>query len=252
MRGRRIGVDVGASAVKGAVVDLTDGGRAAWTVRETPPARTPHAIADCIADMARQWDCSGSVGIALPCTVLDGVAVTAENIDEEWIGTDAVELFEKALGGRTVTVLNDADAAGIAEARHGAARHPGTVLVLTFGTGIGSAVLRGGELVPNTEYGQMLVDGRIAESYVSAAVREREQLSWPEWIRRANRFLQVAEVVVSLDRIVIGGGITHYTFVWQDRLATRTPVVPALLRNDAGIVGAAMTAAEVEEHERWR
>ena len=180
----------------------------------------------------------------------DGFAHTAGNISPEWIGTNAEELFQARLG-RKVVVLNDTDAAGIAEARYGAADHPGTVLVLTFGTGIGSAVLRGGKLEPSTELGQLYVDGQVADGYASLSALRAERLLWPEWIDRANRFLQVVEEQDRYDLIVIGGGLTHESVHWEGQLVTRAPLRAARFFNRAGVVGAAL-AAELGIHEVFR
>ncbi len=168
----------------------------------------------------------------------------------EWIGTNAEELFQARLG-RKVVVLNDTDAAGIAEARYGAADHPGTVLVLTFGTGIGSAVLRGGKLEPNTELGQLYVDGQIADGYASLSALRSERLPWPEWIGRVNRFLRVVEEHDHYDLIVIGGGLTHEAAHWEGKLVSRAPLSQARFFNRAGVIGAAM-AAEHGVHEVFR
>jgi polyphosphate glucokinase len=247
MRRRRIGIDVGGTGIKGAVVDLEAGGQHPEEYRPTPTPATPDAVAAAVARMVAPWECRGRLGIALPFTVEDGIARTAGNISSEWIGTNAEELFSAALG-RTAVVLNDTDAAGIAEARYGAADHPGTVLVLTFGTGIGSAVLRGGKLEPNTELGQLYVDGQVADGYVSLSALRTQRLPWPEWIGRANRFLAVVEELDRYDLIVIGGGLTHEAVHWEGQLVTRAPLRAARFYNRAGVIGAAM-AAELGIHE---
>ena len=241
MRRRRIGIDVGGTGIKGAVVDLGSGGQHPEEYRPTPTPATPEAVATAVARMVVPWECRGRLGIALPFTVEDGIAHTAGNISREWIGTNAEKLFEAALG-RKVVVLNDTDAAGIAEARYGAADHPGTVLVLTFGTGIGSAVLRGGKLEPNTELGQLHVDGQVADGYASLSALRTERLRWPEWIERANRFLQVVEERDHYDLIVIGGGLTHEAMHWERKLHSRAPLRQAQFFNRAGVIGAAMAA----------
>lgn len=164
-------------------------------------------------------------------------------MDEAWVGTDAAALFSAAVG-RPVDVLNDADAAGLAEARFGAAQgRDGVVLVLTFGTGIGSALLNDGELVPNTEFGHLQLDGAAAEAYAAAAVRERQDLSWDEWGSRVNRYLHHLERLFTPDRFVIGGGVSRKFDKFAPMLDVRAEVVPAELRNQAGIVGAALVAA---------
>ena len=250
MRRRRIGIDVGGTGIKGAVVDLGPGGQHPEDYQATPTPATPDAVAAAVARMVTQWECRGRLGIALPFTVEDGIARTAGNISPEWIGTNAEKLFQTALG-REVVVLNDTDAAGIAEARYGAADHSGTVLVLTFGTGIGSAVLRGGKLEPNTELGQLHVDGEVADGYASLSALRSEQLLWPAWIGRANRFLRVVEEHDHYDLIVIGGGLTHEAAHWEGKLVTRAPLRKARFFNRAGVIGAAM-AAEHGVHEVFR
>jgi polyphosphate glucokinase len=250
MRRRGIGIDVGGTGIKGAVVDLGTGAQHPEEYQPTPAPATPDAVATAVAGMVAPWDCRGRLGIALPFTVEDGIARTAGNISPEWIGTNAEELFQAALG-RKVVVLNDTDAAGIAEAHYGAADHPGTVLVLTFGTGIGSAVLRGGKLEPSTEFGQLHVDGQVADGYASLSALRAERLPWPEWIDRANRFLEVVEEQDRYDLIVIGGGLTHEAVHWEGQLVTRAPLRAARFYNRAGVVGAAL-AAELGIHEVFR
>jgi len=173
-----------------------------------------------------------------------GTVRTAANVDPAWIGVDAARLFSDTLR-RPVTVLNDADAAGIAEVAFGAAGdRPGLTLMLTFGTGIGSALFVDGHLVPNTEFGHIQVDGEDGERRASAAAREREELSYPDWAQRVDRYLDVLEAGLWPDLIIVGGGVSKKAHKWVPLLSTRTPVVPAQLQNDAGIVGAALAAAE--------
>ncbi|MBL8927272.1 MAG: ROK family protein [Pseudonocardia sp.] len=246
---RRIGIDVGGTGIKGAVVDLASGAQYPWDYRATPTPATPDAVATAVVGMVDPWECGGRLGIALPFTLDHGIAATAGNISPEWIGRNAEELFAARLG-RKVVVLNDTDAAGIAEARYGTADHPGTVLVLTFGTGIGSAVLHGGKLEPNTELGHLHVDGQIADGYVSLSALRTEHLRWPEWIGRANRFLEVVEQD-HYDLIVIGGGLTHEAAHWAGKLVTRAPLRHARFFNRAGVIGAAL-AAEHGVHEVFR
>lgn len=247
---RRIGIDVGGTGIKGAVVDLASGAQYPKDYRATPTPATPDAVAAAVGGMVDPWECGGRLGIALPFTVEDGIALTAGNISPEWIGRNAEELFAARLG-RKVVVLNDTDAAGIAEARYGAADHPGTVLVLTFGTGIGSAVLHGGELKPNTELGQLHVDGQIADGYASLSALRTERLPWTEWIGRANRFLRVVEEQDHYDLIVIGGGLTHEAAHWEGKLVTRAPLRQTRFFNRAGVIGAAL-AAEHDIHGVFR
>ena len=173
-----------------------------------------------------------------------GVAYTAANVDKSWLGTHLAEGLASRIPG-TVQTLNDADAAGLAEMRYGAGRDKrGVVLMLTFGTGIGSALFTDGVLVPNTEFGHIQVDGEDGERRASAAAREREDLSYPHWAKRVDRYLDVLEAAVWPDLIIVGGGVSKKAHKWVPLLSTRTPVVPAELLNDAGIVGAALAAEE--------
>jgi polyphosphate glucokinase len=172
------------------------------------------------------------------------VAHTAANMDKSWIGTDLAASVARLIPGEVET-LNDADAAGIAEMRYGAGRDQGgVVLMLTFGTGIGSALFIDGVLVPNTEFGHIEVDGEDGEKRASAAAREREDLSYPHWAKRVDRYLDVLEASLWPDLIIVGGGVSKKADKWVPLLTTRTPVVPAELQNDAGIVGAALAATE--------
>ena len=243
-----IGIDVGGSQIKGAVIDPTTGKLQSERLSiDTPPSRTPVDVAAEVARMVGQLPARGPIGVTLPCVVQDAIALTASNIDRSWIGVDAGALLADALDGRDVVVLNDADAAGMAEARHGTvAGHEGTVLLLTFGTGIGSALLRAGKLVPNTEFGHIPVDGEVAERRAAASVRVSENLSWPGWCSRVNRFIEVVETVVRPDIIVVGGGISTDQEVphWWDLVTARASIVPAMLANNAGMVGAAMAGAD--------
>lgn len=242
--GPGFGIDVGGSGIKGALVDLERGELAAERVRiATPQPATPEAVCDVIAQvLAEAGAPGGSFGLTLPAVVTHGVVRTAANIDDAWIGTDVVALVEQRSGRRTV-VVNDADAAGVAEARFGAARDvAGTVLVLTFGTGIGSALIVDGQLVPNAELGHLELDGQLAELCASDAAREREDLSWPVWAARVERYLRHVDRLLWPDLVVVGGGVSKKADRWLPRIDVRPPVRPAELRNHAGIVGAALLA----------
>ena len=243
---RRFGVDIGGTGVKGNVVDIGTGEVLAPRVRlPTPQPATPDAVADTVGAVLTEHGWGGAVGITLPSVVKDGRAMTAANIDPAWQGTDAVALFSSRLGGRTVRVLNDADAAGLAEVRFGAGRdRAGVVVVLTLGTGIGSAVFLDGRLVPNTELGHLEVDGADAESRASSAARDREDLSWKAWAKRLTRYIGVVEDLFWPDLVVLGGGVSRKAHKWLPYLEVRTEVVPAALQNQAGIVGAAMAVEE--------
>ncbi|TQC43508.1 ROK family protein [Rhodococcus sp. WS4] len=236
------GVDVGGSGVKGGVVDLETGELIGDRIKLlTPQPSTPEAVAQTVAEIIRQAEWDGPVGITLPSVVTGGVARSAANIDKKWIGTDARTLFADALGGRLVTVLNDADAAGIAEDALGAGKDAkGVVILLTFGTGIGSAILHDGVLLPNTEFGHMEVDGKEAEHRAASSVKEKKDLSYKEWAAEVTRVLTRFENLLWPDLFIAGGGISRKHEKWIPHLTNRTPVVPAALLNTAGIVGAAL------------
>lgn len=239
------GVDVGGSGVKGGVVDLDTGLLVGDRIKIlTPQPATPDAVAATVADIVTQAGWNGPVGVTLPAVVTAGITRTAANIDPSWIGADARALFSRVLGGRPVTVLNDADAAGVAEDRYGAGRDvDGVVVLLTFGTGIGSAILNHGVLLPNTEFGHMEVDGKEAEHRASSAVKERKDLSYKEWAKEVSRVLTRYEDLLWPDLFIAGGGISRKSEKWIPHLTNRTPVLPAALRNEAGIVGAAFVAS---------
>ncbi|MBH0775106.1 polyphosphate--glucose phosphotransferase [Nocardia bovistercoris] len=241
-RGHAFGIDIGGSGVKGAAVDLATGELLHDRIKiPTPHPATPQAIADAVAKLVAEAEWDGPVGITLPSVVLDGVARTAANIDRAWIGTDARTLFSATLGGRTVSVLNDADAAGLAEDRYGAAKDfDGLVLLLTFGTGIGSALLYNGTLVPNSELGHLEIGGRETEHRAAASIKDRDGLSYPQWAAEVSTVLIGLENLFWPKIIVAGGGISRDSDQWIPLLTNRTPVLPAHLRNTAGIVGAAM------------
>jgi polyphosphate glucokinase len=239
------GVDIGGSGIKGCPVDLVAGELIGERVRvDTPQPSTPDAVYDVVRRVVGDFDWSGPIGVTFPGVMKGGVAHTAANVDKSWVGTDVDAGLEAVVPG-PVHTLNDADAAGLAEMRYGAGKdRGGVVLMLTFGTGIGSAVFVDGTLVPNTEFGHIQVDGEDGEHRASAAVREREGLSYPEWAARVDRYLDVLEGGLWVDLIIVGGGVSKKAHKWVPLLSTRTPVVPALLQNDAGIVGAALAAHE--------
>lgn len=250
--GLGFGIDIGGSGIKGAPVDLAEGRLSQQRLRiDTPRPSTPEAVAAVVGEIVRHFDWHGPVGIALPAVVKQGVARTAANIDPSWIGTDADALFAKQLerSEDDVAMLNDADAAGIAEVRYS---HPeaskGVTTLLTFGTGIGSALFLHGKLVPNTEFGHLEVDGHDAERRAAASVKDDEGLSYPDWAERVDRYLSVLEDLISPDRIVVGGGVSKKSEKWVPLLHTRSTVLVATRQNDAGIVGAALAAAEGIEH----
>ncbi|MGI4894659.1 MAG: polyphosphate--glucose phosphotransferase [Janthinobacterium lividum] len=245
-----LGVDIGGSGIKGAPVDLEAGQFAAERVRlETPQPATPSAIAPIVAEVLSSLNFDGNiphdtpVGITFPAVIQHGIARSAANVDESWIGTDAETLFSDALG-RRVVVVNDADAAGYAEAQFGAAKGVhGVVLVTTLGTGIGSALIVDGRLVPNTEFGHLEIGGHDAEKKAADSARERHDLSWQQWAKRLQRYYSHLEDLLWPDLIVVGGGVSKKHEKFLPLLDLRTPIVPAQLLNDAGIIGAASLAA---------
>jgi polyphosphate glucokinase len=239
------GVDIGGSGIKGCLVDLEIGQLIGERIRiETPQPSLPDPVYGVVAKIVESFGWNGQIGVTFPGVMKSGVTYTAANVDKSWIGTDVDAGLEKLIPGSVVT-LNDADAAGIAEMRYGAGRDQGgVVLMLTFGTGIGSALFTDGMLVPNTEFGHIQVDGDDGERRASAAAREREGLDYPTWAARVDRYLDVLEAGLWPDLIIVGGGVSKKAHKWVPLLTTRTPVVPAQLQNDAGIVGAALAAAE--------
>jgi len=242
---RGFGVDIGGSGIKGAPVDLHKGDLADERYRlPTPEPSTPAAVADVVRQVLDHFAWTGPFGCTFPAVVQHGMVRTAANVDASWIGTDAHKLLATATG-RQPLVVNDADAAGVAEVRFGAAKDlDGVVLVSTLGTGIGSALIVDGKLVPNTELGHLEVDGHDAESRAADSAREREGLSWKAWAARLSRYFQQVENLFWPDLIVVGGGVSKQADKWLPLVETRTTLVPAALRNSAGIVGAAALAAE--------
>lgn len=246
--GRGFGVDIGGTGIKGAPVDLDGGQFAADRLRiPTPSPSTPGAVADVVADIVGSFGAESGgqpIGVTFPAVIQHGVARTAANVDRSWIDTDVDALFTARLR-RQVHVVNDADAAGVAEARFGAARDvQGVVIVCTLGTGIGSALLIDGVLVPNTELGHLEIDGHDAESRAADSAREREGLSWEKWAQRLQIYFGTLEKLFSPDLIVIGGGVSKRSQKYLPLIDVRTPIVPAQLLNDAGIIGAAVLASE--------
>ncbi|MCC8244528.1 ROK family protein [Saccharothrix sp. NEAU-S10] len=249
---RGFGVDIGGSGIKGGLVDLEAGALDGERLRiTTPQPSTPDAVADVVAEIVEKFNWDGPVGVTLPCVVKHGVAHSAANVDKAWIGTDAAALFAERLGRPTdqVVVLNDADAAGIAEMRFGSGvDRDGLVVLLTFGTGIGSALFLDGKLVPNTEFGHLEVDGHDAEKRAAASVKEDKGLTWAEWTPRVSRYINVLEDLIWPDLVIAGGGVSKKAEKWLPLLEVRTEVVAAALKNDAGIVGAAVAAAQGLRH----
>jgi polyphosphate glucokinase len=239
------GVDIGGSGIKGAPVDLDRGDLAQERHKVlTPHPATPDAVADGVAEVVGHFGWTGPVGITFPGVVTGGITRTAANVDKGWIGRDAAGLLSERLGGVTVTVLNDADAAGVAEMTFGAGRgRKGTVMMLTLGTGIGSALFTDGRLVPNTELGHLELHGHEAEKHASTRAKEDEDLGWHHWARRVNKYLAHLEMLFSPELFVLGGGVSRKADKFLPHIeGIRAEIVPAELQNNAGIVGAAMAA----------
>jgi polyphosphate glucokinase len=237
------GVDIGGSGIKGAPVDLARGDLAAERHKVlTPQPSTPDEVAECVKQVVDHFNWHGPVGVTFPGVVTDASTIrTAANVDKQWVDMDAA-----ALGGIPVTVVNDADAAGVAEMNFGAGMgRRGTVIVLTFGTGIGSAVFTDGVLVPNTELGHLELNGHDAEKRASHKAREDADLSWEHWARRVEKYLRHVEMLFSPELFIVGGGVSRKAEKFLPLITkVRAEIVPAGLQNNAGIVGAAMYAAQ--------
>ncbi len=244
-----LGIDIGGTGIKGAPVDTETGKLLAERFRiPTPHPALPNAVADVVSEIARHFDYSGPTGITFPAVIKQGVVYTAANVDPSWITTNAGELFSKHVGG-PVAVVNDADAAGIAEMRFGAGRdRKGVVIMLTLGTGIGSAIFLDGKLMPNTEFGHLKIRGKDAEKRASEKVREDKNLSWKQWSKRLLEVLEEMEKLFSPDLFIIGGGASKKADKFLQYLSTKTEViiVPAQMQNDAGIIGAAYLARDLD------
>jgi len=243
-----LGIDIGGSGVKGAPVDTNTGELTAERYRlATPQPATPKAVAETVGEVAKHFEWSGPVGVTFPGVVTRGTIHTAANMDPGWIGVDAAALFGGVLDtgkAGAPRVLNDADAAGVAEMAHGSGRgRDGVVLMLTFGTGIGSALFLDAALVPNTELGHLELRGKDAEERASARIRAEKELSWGKWAERVQEYLSLVEALLSPDLVIIGGGVAKHADKFVPLLKMRAEIVPAQLANAAGIVGAAMTAA---------
>ncbi|MCL4857852.1 MAG: ROK family protein [Caldilineaceae bacterium] len=241
-----MGIDIGGSGIKGAPVDVETGQLVQPRHRiVTPQPSTPEAVAEVVAQLVHHFGYEGPVGCTFPAIVQHGVTLSAANVDNSWIGAHAQELFMQAIG-HDVRVLNDGDAAGIAEMKFGAGKgRQGVVIILTFGTGIGSAIFTEGVLVPNTEFGHVQVRGKDAEHRAAARIRDEEKLSWKEWATRANEFLQYMEMLFSPDLFIIGGGVSKKYDKFGKYLSVRAELAPAQLGNDAGIVGAALAVKDL-------
>ncbi len=241
------GVDVGGTCIKGALVDPATGHLTTKRHRiPTPQPSTPEAVAHTVEEIVRHFSWRGPIGVTVPGVVREGVVSTAANIDDAWIGTDAAQLLT-SVTGCPARVLNDADAAGIAEMVYGAgAGRSGLVVMLTFGTGIGSAVFYKGELIPNTELGHLEFHGMAAERYAAARNVERDDMDLTVWSRRVGEYLRYLERVLTPDLFLFGGGISKRFSQFSRVLDVATPVLAAELRNNAGIVGAALAGGDTE------
>jgi polyphosphate glucokinase len=238
-----LGIDIGGTGIKGAPVDVKTGQLVAERHRiETPRPALPDAVADVVAQVAAHFDWKGPIGCTFPGVVHAGTVKTAANVSKTWIGIEGQPLFSSRTGC-PVTLLNDADAAGLAEMEFGAGRDkPGVVLMLTLGTGIGSAVFVDGKLLPNTEFGHLPIRGKPAEKRASEKVRRDKGLSWKKWAGNVDEVLRTIEFFLSPDLFIIGGGVSKKHEKFLKYLNTRAPVVPAQMLNEAGIVGAALAA----------
>lgn len=239
-----LGLDVGGSSVKGGLVDVASGRLSGELVTvPTPRPAIPQAVIQTITALAQQLSAQGPVGFALPSVITRGVVRTAAHIDASWLGANAVQLLHESLG-RPVVCLNDADAAGIAEMSCGAGRDtPGTVVMLTFGTGIGSAVFRDGRLVPNTEFGHLELHGGDAEEWASARIRTQLGLDFAAWIPRVNEYLARLHALLWPDVYILGGAVSEHFDQFSKLLQSRAEIRPAQFAGQSGVIGAALAAA---------
>jgi polyphosphate glucokinase len=243
-----LGIDIGGSGVKGAPVDTTGGELLADRYRvPTPQPSDVASVVEAVAEVAAHFDGYDRVGVTFPGVVVDGVTRTAANVDKSWLDAPAARLFTERLG-KPVSVLNDADAAGVAEIAFGHHEQQGLVMMLTFGTGIGSALFLDGTLIPNTEFGHLELDGKDAELRASDRAREDNDLSWEKWAGRVQDYLRHVEMLLSPRLFIVGGGVSKKADKWVPLLDVRTPIAVATLLNNAGIIGAAVTAEQAHGH----
>jgi len=245
-----LGIDIGGSGIKGAIVETNTGEFITERLRiETPQPATPPAVTDTVAEIVKHFEWKGVVGCTFPAIIRNGVAYSAANVHDDFVGVDVCRLIQRKTG-IPVLVMNDADAAGVAEMHFGAGRgNLGTVIVLTLGTGIGSAIFRKGVLVPNTELGHVYLKPKKkaveGENYAANSVRKDEDLSYKKWGKRVDEYLQHVEFIFSPDLIIIGGGVSKKHEKFFEHLESSAPIVPAQLRNRAGIIGAAIAAQDL-------
>jgi polyphosphate glucokinase len=243
-----IGIDIGGTGIKAALVDVKAGELVGERLRvETPAGGRPDEIAEVVRSLIETLDPKGtakSVGICFPAVVQHGVTLSAANVSKEWINLDADKLFTKVVG-REVHLINDADAAGVAEMKFGAGRKErGLAILTTLGTGIGTALFIDGELVPNTELGHLEIDGVDYETKAAFSAKERENLDWDQWAERLQRYYSTLEALFTPDLFIVGGGVSKEHEFFLPLLKLKTPIVPAVLKNNAGIIGAARVASK--------
>jgi polyphosphate glucokinase len=236
-----LGIDIGGSGIKGAPVDIKCGKLLAERHRiPTPHPSKPALVAETVKQLVEHFDWKGQIGCGFPAVICEGNVFTASNIDKSWIGTNIAELFTQATACE-VHVLNDADAAGLAEMEYGGGRkQDGVVMLMTIGTGIGTALFTQRKLLPNTEFGQIILEGKIAEQYAADGVRKKLGLSWKKWSKRFNVYLAEIERLLWPDLIILGGGVSKKHEKFLHYLNSKTRIIPAQLQNNAGIIGAAL------------
>lgn len=243
-----LGIDIGGTGIKGALVDVDTGQLVSERIKlDTPDGGLPEAIAATVVELiaAIGSDADGvPVGVCFPAVVRHGTTMSAANVSDEWIGLKAEAFFEKHLG-RDIVFVNDADAAGVAEARYGAAKgRDGLIILTTLGTGIGTALIYNGVLVPNSELGHLEMNGKDSEKQASYAAKEKKELSWEKWAERLQQYYTMIEFLFSPDLIIVGGGVSKNHDDFLPLLKLTAPIIPAELRNNAGIVGAAALAVQ--------
>lgn len=242
-----LGIDIGGTGIKGALVNTVTGDLVSERFKvPTPAGGEPEAIVSAVLGIIEKIGAPADVpvGVCFPAIVIDGKTMSAANVSKKWIGLEAEKLFEKGLG-RNIHFVNDADAAGVAEQRYGAAKGvKGLVILTTLGTGIGTALIYNGVLIPNSEFGHMEMGGKDSERQASNAARERYRLSWARWAKRLQRYYSTLEALFSPNLFIVGGGVSKSHAHFLPLLSLRTPIVPAALRNNAGILGAAALAAD--------
>jgi polyphosphate glucokinase len=241
-----LGIDVGASGIKGGIVNLETGELIGERFRvEMPQPSTPENAANAINEIVEKFNYKGRIGIGFPSVIKNGIASTAANLDKKWIGCNVEKIVGKVTGCEVI-VVNDADAAGMAEVRFGHGKGKmGTVVLITIGTGLGSAVFTDGHILRNTEFGHILLkNGMVAEHYAASSAQKREDLSWKKWAKRFDEYLHCVQLYLQPALIILGGGSSKYFNEYKHRFTIETPIIPAKLLNNAGIIGAAIYAAE--------